>query len=224
MSIFNILYQQSCLEIFAKGHRQLVAEQRDRASRVSSKLSVPGYARVLVQNPDGSDSIQRIYTAPYLQYQQSDRAWKLYKALYPLLLIAGVILLILSMLSPSVLNSVDHINALEVFPFFPLLYLIYTMFYQIFAPRRMEILSYKMASKRMRTAAFIYGLLLIAPLAAMAAYVITNEVSLSPADVFCMAGPLLNAVLAFLLFGLETKRRCIDIPNELPGNMEIIGD
>ena len=110
MSIFNILYQQSCLEIFAKGHRQLVAEQRDRASRVSSKLSVPGYARVLVQNPDGSDSIQRIYTAPYLQYQQSDRAWKLYKALYPLLLIAGVILLILSMLSPSVLNSVPLLS------------------------------------------------------------------------------------------------------------------
>ena len=35
MSIFNILYQQSCLEIFAKGHRQLVAEQRDRADRKS---------------------------------------------------------------------------------------------------------------------------------------------------------------------------------------------
>ena len=222
--MFNLFFNhQFYMENYAKSHQQVVAEHRDRTARINARLSAPGYSNVMVQNPDGSQSFYRAYTAYYLQYAQSDRGWVLYKVLYSMFLIVGAVLSVLVMLSPSALNMVPHIGALETLSLLPLLYLTYTMFYQISAPRRMEIRQHNLAFKRMRIAAFVYGLYLILPLAAMLVHVITNDFSLTLTDAFCIAGLLLDAILVFLMFGLEMKRRCISVQNILPDNMEIIG-
>lgn len=221
--MFNLFFHhQFYMDNFVKSNQQMEAECRDRVSRINARLSSPGYSRVMQLNPDGSYSFYRIYTADYLQYAQSDRKWVLYKVLYSLLLIAGAVLSVLIMLLPSGLNYVSYINALETLSLVPLLYLLYTMFYQISAPRRMEIRQYKLASKRMRVGALVYGLYLLIPLVAILAYVITNDCSLSSTDVFCIIGLLLDAVFTFLIFGLETKRHCISVQNILPDNVEII--
>lgn len=221
--MFNWLFSnQFYKENYVKSHQQVVTEYRDRTSRISAGLSAPGYSRVMVRNPDGSYSFDRTYTAYYLQYAQSDRGWVLYKVLYSMFLVVGAVLSVLAMMAHSALNMVPYIGALGTLSLLPLLYLVYTMFYQISAPRRMEIRQYNLAFKRMRIAALVYGLYLIVPLTAMLAYVITNDFSLSSTDVFCIAGLLLDAILIFLMFGLEIKRRCITVQNILPDNMEVI--
>lgn len=221
--MLNFLFNhQFYMESFVKSNQQMEAECRDRTSRISARLSSPGYSRVMRQNPDGSYSFYRTYTADYLQYAQSDRKWVLYKVLYSLLLVAGAVLSVLVMLSPSVLNYVPYIGALVTLSLLPLVYFLYTMLFQISAPRRMEIRQHKLASKRMRIGALVYGIYLIAPLAAMLAYAITNDFSLSSTDVFCIVGFLLDAIFIFLIFGLETKRHCISVQNILPDNVEII--
>jgi len=221
--MFNFFFNhQFYKENFVKSHQQVVTEYRDRTSRISARLSSPGYSRVMQQNPDGTCSFYRTYTANYLQYAQSDRKWVLYKVLYSLLLIAGAVLSVLVMLSPSILNHVPYIGALVTLSLIPLVYLLYTALFQVSAPRRMEIRQHKLASSRMRIAALIYGLYLIAPLAAMFAYVISNDFSLSPTDIFCIVGFLLDAIFIFLIFCLETKRHCISVQNALPDNVEII--
>lgn len=222
--MFNLLFNgQFYKENYVKSHQQVVTEYRDRTSRISAGLSAPGYSRVMVQNPDGSYSFRRAYTAHYLQYAQSDRGWVLYKVLYSLLFVVGAVLSVLAMMAHSALNMVPYIGALGTLSVLPLLYLAYTMFYQISAPRRMEIRQYNMAFKRMRIAALVYGLYLVVPLTAIFVYVITNDFVPSPTDVFCIAGLLLDAILIFLMFGLEINRRCIPVQNILPDNMEIIG-
>lgn len=221
MSYF-LFNHQFYKENFAKSHQQVVTEYRDRTARINARLSSPGYSRVMVQNPDGSQSFCRAYTACYLQYAQSDRGWALYKVLYSMFLVVGAVLSVLVMLAPSALNVVPYIGALVTLSLLPLVYLGYTMFYQVFAPRRMEIRQYNMAYKRMRIAAFVYGLYLIVTLAVMLVYVITNDFLLTPTDVFCIAGLLLDAILIFSTFGLEINRRCISVPNILPDNMEVI--
>lgn len=221
--MFNLFFHHLFYkENFVKSHQQVVAEYHDRTSRINARLSSPGYARVMEVHPDGGKSFYRTYTADYLQYAQSDRGWVLYKVLYSLFLVVGAALSVFVMSRPCGLNYVPYIGALEVLSLIPLVYLLYTMFHQIFAPRRMEIHQHKLGAKCMKLGAFIYGLYLLVPLVTMLVYVITNDFSLSATDVFCIAGFLTDAVLIFLMLGLETKRHCISVPNILPNNVEII--
>ena len=221
--MFNLFFHHLFYkENFAKSHQQIVTEYHDRTSRINARLSSPGYSRVMVLNPDGSYSFYRTYTANYLQYAQSDRGWVLYKVLYSLFLVVGAVLSVFAMSRPSGLNYVSYIGALEVLSLIPLVYLLYTMFYQISALRRMEIRQHKLGSKYMRIGALIYGLYLLVPLVTMLVYVITNDFSLSSTDILCIVGFLTDAVLIFLIFGLETKRHCITIQNILPDNMQVI--
>lgn len=199
-------------------------EQEDRFARRQARLHTPGYSTVKVRGPDGGESIRRMYTADYLQYAQSDRAWKGYKALYALCLMFGALLPVLSMCTRSVLNAVVYVNALELLSGLALLYFICTMLYQICAPRRMKLHQHKKAVQRVKAGAFAYGLCLALLTAAMLLFVITNAFPVAPSDIFCMAGPLLGAALSFLTFGLETKRRCATVPNNLPDNVIFLDD
>lgn len=214
--------QQFNMETLAFSHSQLAEQQQTRARRIGSQIAAPGYSRVKVRNPDGSSSVKRMYTAAYLQYEQSGRAWALYKVLYLLLLISGVASAVLAMLSDSALNQVALIGLLEIFSFLPLLYLVYTMFYQLLAPRRMKIRQHQMASKRLKTGALAYGLFLVLILAVMLGCLIVNADSYSAADGLCAAGMLLASVLIFLMLGLEARRSCAAVHSELPDNVELI--
>ena len=221
--MFNIFFNhQFHLDNYVKSYQQMEAECRDRRMRINARLSSPGYSRVVVQEPDGRSSFCRIYTANYLQYEQSDRGWILYKILYPLFLVIGAVLSVLAMSLPSVLNLVPHIGALGTLSLLPLVYLLYTMFHQVIAPRRMEIRQHTLGSKRMKIGALVYGLYLTLLLALMLVYVVKNVVSLSSTDFLCIGGFLTDAVLVFLMLGLEIKRHCISVPNILPANTEII--
>ncbi len=202
----------------------LSMEQEDRFARRQARLHTPGYATVKVLNPDGSESIQRMYTADYLQYTQSDRAWKRYKVLYALCLIFGVLLPVLSMCTHSALNLVLYVNALELLSGLAMLYFICTMLYQIFTPRLMQIHQHKKASQRVKAGAFAYGLCLALLTAAMLFFVAANAFPIVIWDVLCIAGPLLGAVLSFLTFGMETKRGYTTVANNLPDNVKFLDD
>lgn len=202
----------------------LAMEQEERFARRQARLHTPGYSTVKVLNPDGSESIRRMYTADYLQYTQSDRAWKRYKALYALCLMFGVLLPVLSMFIRSVLNVVLYVNALELLSALAMLYFICTMLYQIFTPRLMKIHQHKKATQRVKTSAFAYGLCLALLTAAMLFFVIANAFPIAAWDVLCIAGSLLGAVLSFLTFGMETKRGYTTVANNLPDNVKFLDD
>lgn len=224
--MFNLFsstaHQQIALENFAKSHQQLAEEQNEQAARFSARLSLPGYSRVMIQNPDGSCSIRSIYTEDYLQYTQSDRAWALYKALYLLLAVASVTASFLAMLAPSALNVVSYVGLLEGCCLLSLAYFLYALAWQVFSPRRMELRHHKAALKHFRRAAPLYTLCLTALSAVMVIHTLANGLSPAAPDIFCMAGTLLAALLVFLIFGLEAARKHTVVPNKLPDNMEII--
>lgn len=203
-------------------YSQMVTEQDALSSKLISQLAKPGYSQVRISNPDGSYCVKRVYTSDYLQYQQSDQAWLLYKAVY---LAAFILSIAMSAFVMMLLFSMGHIavGVLEILAHLFLLYLLCMMLCQISAPRRMKLRQYERGGKELKSLSIVYGLILTAVFAVILYAFLAGGGPVSNAELFCIVGQALSAILIFLIFGLEKSRSFIYVKNELPDNMEIIG-
>lgn len=183
-------------------------EMRDRISHSTSYHSFfQGYSEHRVRRRNGRGyCIERIYTADYCKYRESDALWRFRKAYYLMVLAAAVTALIAGGVSCSELNRTKIIGIAQMLEWIPLAYLAYSMFFQLEAPRRMTIGDYKASSVKLKWGALIASVYLAGVFLVMAAVKLSGGSVFEGCDRTALLGEAVGAGLCFLIFRMEHRR------------------
>ena len=193
-------------------------ETRDRISHSTSYHSFfQGYSEWKVPRQKGKGyRIERIYTADYYQYQESDQIWYLKKFFYLLLMAGAVIALIIGGTSLSDLNRVPFIGIAQVLAWIPIAYSVYAAISQIQVSRRMTIGDYRAASSSLKTGTLIAGIYMAVVCIAMFLVKLIMSFQFNRNDLIAIAGELVGTILIFLIYRMEKKREIVVIKNNTP--------
>lgn len=192
-------------------------EMRDQISHSTSYHSFfQGYSerRVPKQNGKGY-RIERIYTADYCKYQETDHLWKFKKVYYLLVLAGAIVSLIAGGTSYSRLNSMKVIGIAQMLEWIPVVYLTYSMIFQLQAPRLMTIGDYRASSAKLKWGALITTIYLFIVFLAMVFGTLFSGNTLERSDVTALFGELAGAGFSFLIFQMEHRREIEWIKNSV---------
>lgn len=174
-----------------------------------------GWSERKVLNGNGRGyRIERIYTADYYKYLESDAVWRQKKVGYLLLFLAAVAAFLLGTTSVSALNTTRAIGVAQMLSVLPLIYAGYTLTFQVLAKRLMTIGDYSVASTGMRRGALIAAVALAAMLLFVLVWKFVTDFVWDASDLITMLGVLCSAILLFLLYRLETKRDAVWVKND----------
>jgi hypothetical protein len=191
-------------------------ETKDRISHSTSYHSYfQGYSEHKIPKKNGKGyRIERIYTADYCKYQETDASWRLKKVLYLALLVGAIAALILGGTSRSVINCTRFTGVAQILAWIPMAYLGYSMIAQLQASRLMTIGDYRAASTHLEGGALVTGSYLAAVCVSMFAVKLLSSSSFCRDDVLALAGELTGTVLILLIFWQEHTREIQWVRNQ----------
>ena len=170
-----------------------------------------GYSERRVPGKGKMRRIERIYTADYLKYDETDQMWTGKKGYYLLIYMVAAALFLYGTSRPSALNTVKAIGVMEILGMLPLVYLGYTLLFQLTARRQMTLGSYAVASTHFKWAALGTACYSALVLAVMLVWNCLSGFCWS--DLAVMISLLCTALLLLLLFRLEHQRETVRVKN-----------
>ena len=178
-----------------------------------------GYSERKVLRGNGKGyRIERIYTADYRKYAETDRMWRSKKLFYLAAYLLSVYAWIFGTSQASVLNTTRMIGVMELAALLPTVYLGYSMIFQLFAKRKMTVGEYAAASTHLK-----WGALAALCFTAMISFTMFFFKCFSGFDWngtdLAAIGGLFGAALLFLfLYRMEAMRdtEWVKNPNEMP--------
>lgn len=171
-----------------------------------------GWVEVPELDERGRTRIRRVYTGAYYRAALTDKAWKLRRVWYILLILASAALFGLSAISGAAGNSVRWAVLPQVVAVFCYIFLIWFWILRLFVPRIMTKGQRRECARNLRLAALIgtIALGLCAVCALIAAIMAKGGVS----DFLPAGGFLLAAGCAFAVYWMEDHTDYDWLPNE----------
>lgn len=193
-------------------------ETRDPFSHSNSyHQHFQGYAEQRVPKENGKGyRIERVYTADYYEYEETDAAWRWMKLGYVILFLLAAAVSVFADSRPMAVNRLRAVGILQILSFLPMIYLFYKLILQISAPRRMTVGERDSSAAGFRKAALVYGvsLLAIAIVMPVDKWIVFQAVE--PSDWALIGGKLFSGALVFLLYFTEKARKLKKVPNGTP--------
>lgn len=176
-----------------------------------------GYAERSVPKKNGRGTrIERIYTADYYKYAETDPVWRLKKAGCMVLFAAAVTAALVADVQPLAVNRIPAIGIIQILSFLPMICLLYKLILQVSAPRLMTIGERDASATGFRKAAVFCGVSVLMIATAMPVVKWNVFRSLGLSDWAAVGSEFFSGVLFLLLYFFEKTRKLEKVPNKTP--------
>lgn len=194
--------------------RELLEKESNSDSWHSSAYhrDFDGYVEVPELNEKGRTRIRRVYTGAYYKAALTDKAWKLRRVWYILLILASAALFGLSAVSVTAANTVRWAVLPQVIAVFCYIFLIWFWVLRLFVPRIMTKGQRRECARNLRLAALIESIALTLCAACPAVYAVVFRSGAS--ELWTAAGFFLAAWCVFAVFWMEDHTDYDWIQNE----------
>lgn len=173
-----------------------------------------GWTEVRIDRPGKPFKIERVYTAPWIRQDVSNRDYVLYRLLYGVLIALAIAVFAIAM-SQRVGSNYCWYVALFGLPSTIMMFVMVWMFVVYAkAPRKMTLWEHRCSSIYLRRAALVFSILLAATALATVVYTLLNLADQPALQMLNVGLDLISAAGIFAVFRIEKKMKYADIPND----------
>lgn len=172
-----------------------------------------GWTEVRVDRPGKRFKIERVYTAPWIRQDLSDRAYVLYRLLYAFLTALAIALFAFSMTRPVGSNYCWYVALFGLPATIIMLIVFFSLIGYIKAKRKMTLYEHKVSSTRLKRVMVVFSALLAATGLATIVYLFLNR---DDAPLLQLRGAVLDLLAAgsvFSVYYMEKHMKYVDVPN-----------
>ncbi len=173
-----------------------------------------GWSERRVDRPGKPFKIERVYTAPWIRQDVSNRDYVLYRLLYGVLFLLAVVLFTFAMTRRVGSNYCWYV-AMFGMPATILIFIVLFMFVGYAkAPRKMTLWEHHASSDYLRRSALVFSILLAATALSTVVYTVLNRADEPLRQLMNVGLDLVSAAAIFAIYRIEKKMKYADVPND----------